>query len=224
MTCGSWFLLAALCTGMRNSHQGRKCGNLRNHATMPSRSLFHHTCLVARVSSSSASQLKNNAKLTAHQPQRRQRHQRNKGASSVSGTNGAICNTESDIESPRSSGGTAAASSMTSELEDMCAVYTTCARKNPQRRNQNWRGVSCGRALFCGTCFALCTCRASGVLCRGICMRYITLAICVTLPYSCGVRNTRCTPTKRKPEMHVLAKRCKEMYRGPRKTKLTTVF
>ena len=32
-----FFLLAAFCTGMRNSHQGRKCGNPRN------RSLFHHT-------------------------------------------------------------------------------------------------------------------------------------------------------------------------------------
>ena len=31
-------------------------------------------------------------------------------------------------------------------------------------------------------------------------------------------------PTKRKPVMHVLAKRCKEMHGGPRKTKLTVVF
>ena len=31
-------------------------------------------------------------------------------------------------------------------------------------------------------------------------MRCITLAVCVTLPCSCGERNTRCTPTKRKPE------------------------
>ena len=55
-------------------------------------------------------------------------------------------------------------------------------------------------------------------------MRYITLATCVTLPCSCGARNTRCTPTKRKPEKHLLAKRCIEMYGGPRKTKLTVVF
>ena len=55
-------------------------------------------------------------------------------------------------------------------------------------------------------------------------MRYITLPMCVTLPCSCVVRNTRCTPTKRKPEIHLLAKHCKEMYGGPRKTKLTVVF
>ena len=55
-------------------------------------------------------------------------------------------------------------------------------------------------------------------------VRYITLATCVTLPCSCGVRNTRCRPTKRKPEMLLLAKRCKEMYRGPRKTKLRPWF
>ena len=40
--------------------------------------------------------------------------------------------------------------------------------------------------LFCGTYFARCMYYAFGVLCRGICMRYITLASCVTLPCSCG--------------------------------------
>ena len=74
---------------MRNSHQSRKCGNLRNHATVPSRSLFHHTCLITRTSSNSAKQLKKNTKHPAHQSQRQQRHQRNNGANSVSGTNGA---------------------------------------------------------------------------------------------------------------------------------------
>ena len=29
--------------------------------------------------------------------------------------------------------------------------------------------------------FAVCSCRASGVLCRGICMRCVTLAVCVTM-------------------------------------------
>ena len=57
---------------------------------------------------------------------------------------------------------------------------------------------------------------AFGVLCRGICMRHITLASCVTLLCSCGVRNTRCT--------HVIAKRCKETYGRPRKSTLTVVF
>ena len=47
---------------------------------------------------------------------------------------------------------------------------------------------------------------------------------CITLPCSCGVRNIRCTPTNRKLEMHLLAKRYKEMHRGPRKTKLTVFF
>ena len=59
------------------------------------------------------------------------------------------------------------------------------------------------------------------------CVRVVHLVCCVgesvcatshllnVLP--CRVRNTRCTPAKRKPEMHLLAKRCKEMYRGPGK-------
>ena len=47
-------------------------------------------------------------------------------------------------------------------------------------------------------------------------MRHITLASCVTLPCSCGVRSTRCT--------HVIAKRCEETYGRPRKSTLTVVF
>ena len=74
-----WFSLLRMAE-CEIPHQGRKCGNLRNHATVPSRSLFHHTCVIARNSSNSANQLKNNPKHTAHQSQRRQRHQRNNGA------------------------------------------------------------------------------------------------------------------------------------------------
>ena len=57
--------------------------------------------------------------------------------------------------------------------------------KGEQRKNPQVRCLS--RQLFCETHFELC---------RGICMRYITLAVCFTLPCSCGVRNTRCTPPK----------------------------
>ena len=44
-----------------------------------------------------------------------------------------------------------------------------------------------------------------------------------TLPCSCEVRNTRCTPIEKKPEMHLLAKCGNDMYGWPRKTKLTVV-
>ena len=82
--------------------------------------LFHHTCLITRNSSNSAKELKNSTKHTAHQYRTRQRHQRNNGANSVSGTNGASCNTESDSGWARPSGRTAAASRMAYELEDIC--------------------------------------------------------------------------------------------------------
>ena len=76
------------------------------------------------------------------------------------------------------------------------------ARGNPQgtHRSRNWRGV----------CFALCKYHASGVLCRGrgICMRHIT-------------RHPLYAPPKGNPTC--LPSRCKEMYGGPRKTKLTVV-
>ena len=88
VTGGFGFLFTASCTGMQNSDQGRSCGNPKNHATVPSRSLFHHTCLITRNKSNSAKQLKNNTKHTARQSQKaatasaqqrrkqRQRHQR----------------------------------------------------------------------------------------------------------------------------------------------------
>ena len=59
-----WYLVFA-CSVLRWNVKfptGRKCGLLRNHATVPSRSLFHHTCLITRNSSNSAKQLKNNTK------------------------------------------------------------------------------------------------------------------------------------------------------------------
>ena len=61
------------------------------------------------------------------------------------------------------SGGTSAASTTASEFADMCAP-TRIHKKNAS--DQNWCGVSCGRALLCGTCFALCTYHVSGALCR----------------------------------------------------------
>ena len=88
-------------------------------------------------------------------------------------------------------------------------------RNNPQKkhRRQFWCDVSYDQALFCETYLALSTYRASGVQCRGTCMRYITLAICFTQPCSCGVRNTQCTPPKGNPKCICLpsvAERCKE--------------
>ena len=129
------------------------------------------------------------------------------------------CNAESDVESPHSPGGTDAASRMASELEDMCALSTTCTRKNPQKNASKpklVRSVMRSRALLwnvtCAVYVSCIWCDVSENL-----LRCITLAFCVTLPCCCGVRNTPCTPTKRKPEKCLLAKRCKEMYGEPRK-------
>ena len=60
-------------------------------------------------------------------------------------------------------------------------------RKSLQKthRSQNWYDVSHDRALFCETHFALSTCHASGV-CRGICLRYITLVFCFNRPVAAG--------------------------------------
>ena len=98
-------------------------------------------------------------------------------------------------------------------------------RKNPQKthRSQFWYDVSYDQTLFCETYFALTIFCASCVLYRGICLRYITLALFLTLPCCCGVRNTLYA-TKRKPEMYVLAKRCKEIHGRPRKKRVTMVF
>ena len=138
---------------------------------MPSRSLFNHTCLITRNGSNSAKQLKNNTQHTAHQSQMRQRHQRNNGANSVSGTNGGNCNAESDIESPQSSGGTAAASMMASELENMCALSTACTHKNIHKKASEpklLRGVMGSRALLwivlCAVYVSCIWCAVSGNL------------------------------------------------------------
>ena len=52
-------------------------------------------------------------------------------------------------------------------------------RKNPQKtyRSQFRYDVSYDQALFCETYFALSTYHSSGVLCRGICLRYITRSL-----------------------------------------------
>ena len=52
-------------------------------------------------------------------------------------------------------------------------------RRVKSARIQFWYDVSYDQALFCETYFALSTYHASGVQCGGICMRYITLAICL---------------------------------------------
>ena len=92
--------------------------------------------------------------------------------------------------------------------------------KNPQKtqRSQFWYDVSYDQALLCETYFALTTHHASGVLCRGICVRCITLAVYFILPCRCGVRNTRCTPPKGNPKCICLPSVAKGCTEGQEKT------
>ena len=98
-------------------------------------------------------------------------------------------------------------------------------RKNPQKthRSQFWYDVSHDEALFCETYFALCMYHASGVQCRGICLRYITLAIC--LP--CHVAAGYATPAVRHQKETRNAFACQALQRDvwrSKKKRTTVVF
>ena len=93
-------------------------------------------------------------------------------------------------------------------------------RKNPKNASEP---VLVRYIILCDTYFALSTNHASGVQCRRICLRYITLAIYFTLPSRCGVRNTSCTPTEGHPTCICLLSVAKEMYGSARKKRMAMV-
>ena len=91
-------------------------------------------------------------------------------------------------------------------------------RKIPQktRRSQFWCDVSYDQALFIETHFALCTYHASGVLSVNLYALHHTCYTCLPCHVAAGC-GTPAARHQKKPELHLLAKRCKEMQGGPRK-------
>ena len=128
-----------------------------------------------------------------------------------------------------SSGGTAAASRMASELEDMCALSTTCAHKNPQKKKKRTgtkTGAVCHavarssveRALRCVRIMHLVCCLGESV-CAASHLLYV-----LPCRAAAGYATPAVRPPKKKPEMHLLAKRCKDMCGGPTKNKIDRGF
>ena len=74
-------------------------------------------------------------------------------------------------------------------------------------QSQFWYDVSYDQAR-CETYFVLSTYHASGCVGESVC----------AASHCCGARNAPLYATKKKLEMHLLAKRCKKMCGGPRKT------